>query len=337
MNNPTVSIVIPTCNRAALLPRALDSVVRQTFSDWEIVLVDDGSRDATADVAARYAKELGDRFVYVYQANSGSSRARNHGIDVSRGAFVAFLDSDDEFLSTKLARQMALFDHCPELGFVYCDYAYVDLDGRRYASTFDCKHPIARDVPTQIVAPGLEVCTGDLFDWLIRGYFISTIAGLVRREVLGSAIRFPEDQSFGEEWHFYLRVARACRAGFVNESLAVYHYQHGSLARTDKAANASRYRHLLRAIHRTFDHLTVEQRQAVRRHLAVLCRQLGHRAYRAGRHGEAMVRFAESCRYEPRFTTLGEVLQSAVRWPAAVLGRGVAPPRPTQDGWPVVR
>jgi glycosyltransferase involved in cell wall biosynthesis len=313
MNNPTVSVVLPTYNRAELLPRAIESVIGQTYHDWEIVLVDDGSTDATPDLVRAYARRLGDRLNYIRQDNGGSSRARNRGIEAARGRYVAFLDSDDEFLPTKLARQIELFDLRPELGLVYCDYSFVDLDGVYHASTYDEVHPTAREVETEAVAPGLLACRGDLFGLLIRAYFISTIVGMVRREVLGASIRFSEDHAFGEEWLFYLQVARSCRAGFVDEPLAIYHYQHGSLARTDKDANAQRYLQLLRSIVASFDDLERMHRQAVRRNLSRLCRQLGHSAHRKRSYGKAAVRFAESFRYKPNLRTLFEALESAVR------------------------
>jgi len=118
MNDPTFSVIVPTYNCESLLPRALDSVADQTVDDWEIVLVNDGSTDGTADVAARYARRLQDRFIYIHQPNHGCSHARNRGIDVCRGRFVAFLDSDDEYQPTKLERQLRLFDLRPELGLV---------------------------------------------------------------------------------------------------------------------------------------------------------------------------------------------------------------------------
>lgn len=313
MNRPTVSVIVPTYNSEALLPRALDSVVAQTFDDWEIVLIDDGSTDGTPEVAARYAERLKDRFIYIRQPNCGSSAARNRGIEACTGRFVAFLDADDEFLPSKLERQLGLFDLRPELGFVYSDYASVDLVGVRHESTFDSTHPAARDVPVETVGPRLCVCKGSLFAVLIRAYFISTIVGLVRREVLGSSIRFPVDQIFGEEWLFYLKVAKACRAGFVDEPLSIYHYQRGSLARSDKARNAVYYRRLLKAIDDAFGDLTRGQHRIVRGNLARLDRQLGYKAYRAGRYGEAMAHLRDAFRYEPDARTLYHMLEAAVR------------------------
>ncbi len=314
MSLPTVSIIIPTFNRETLLPRALDSVLAQTLDDWEIIVIDDGSTDQTAAVVATYARRLKDRFIYLRQANRGSSHARNHGIDICNGRLVAFLDSDDEFLPNKLERQLDLFNRRSELGFVYSDFAFVDLDGARHDSAFDVKCPVAREVPFDTIDPGLCVCTGSLFDTLIRQYFIATIVGMVRREVLGDTIRFPVDQSYAEEWLFYLKVARTCRAGFVNEPLCVHHFVPGSLARTDKHRNTVRRRELLKAIKESFDDLNREHRRALHGNLANTCRQLGYDALRAGRHRDAFWSFAESFRYEPSAQAPNELLRSAAGW-----------------------
>ena len=324
MNRPTVSIIVPTYDRVTLLPRALDSIIAQTFNDWEIVLVDDGSTDETDSLAWDYASRLGPRFNYVRQSHAGSSAARNRGIEAGRGRFVAFLDSDDEFLPGKLERQMKLFELKPELGFAYSDFSFIDDDGVRHHSAFDCKAPLAREVPFEEVEPGLCVCRGSLFDVLIRGYFIATIVGMVRRELLGRTIRFPVGQSYAEEWLFYLQVARACQAGFVNEPLCLHHFITGSLARTDKHRNLLQNRELLYRIKATFPDLSRSQRKAVHRNLARTCRQLGFEAYRARRYRAAGRYFAESFRYETRFRTAGNAVQAAMRWTVA---QATEPPR----------
>ncbi len=338
MTAPTVSIIIPTYNRATLLPRAVDSVIAQTFVDWEIVVVDDGSTDATALVAARYRSELGERFVYLRQSNRGSSGARNHGIDACRGRFLAFLDSDDEFLPNKLERQLELFARRPELGFVYSDYTYVDLDGVAHKSAFDDKCRLARAVPFEEIAPGLRVCIGNLFDILIRHYFIATIVGMVRREVLGREIRFPIDQDYAEEWLFYLNVARVCRSGFVNEPLCVHHFVAGSLARTDKHRNAVRYRDLLTAIEAGFVDLNHEQRRAIDRNRARASRQIAYDARRAGRHREAALSLIDSLRRQPSVKAFGELLQVVAACLVSTAGKDHGANRSSaQAPFPVVR
>src|SRR6056297_76448 len=105
---PAVSVVIPTCNRAHLIGDALDSVRAQTFRDFEIVVVDDGSEDDTVARVHRWAAEGGDRLRYIAQPRSGGNAARNAGILVATGRYIAFLDSDDVWAPGKLERQMAL-------------------------------------------------------------------------------------------------------------------------------------------------------------------------------------------------------------------------------------
>ncbi len=327
MSHPTVSVIIPTYNRAALLPRALDSVLAQTFTDWEIVLVDDGSTDATPQLAASYAERLGERFIYLPQENRGCCDARNRGIEACFGRFVAFLESDDEFAPTKLERQLALFALRPELGFVYSDFAFIDLDGVHHPSVFDAKFPLARRVVGECVAPGLYVVGHALFDSLVRGYFIATIVGMVRRDVLGGSIRFREDHTYAEEWFFYLKVARATAAGFVDEPLSIHHYVPQSITRSDKRRNTFGYYRLLKDIDATFDDLTPEQRRIVRANLAQACRQVGCEAAKDGRNAEAVKHLTEAFRYRPHWPTLRELARSLFACLVNARGNGPSVPQ----------
>jgi len=96
---PYFSIILPTYNRAHLLPKAIESVLAQTFTDWELLIVDDGSTDTTKELVATFKDE---RIRYIFQENQERSAARNNGIKQSRGAYICFLDSDDYFLDKKL-------------------------------------------------------------------------------------------------------------------------------------------------------------------------------------------------------------------------------------------
>lgn len=105
---PAVSVVIPTYDRAAVLPRAIDSVLGQTVEDLELLVVDDGSTDRAPDVVAGYAD---DRVRCLrHEQNRGASAARNSGIEAASGDYVAFLDSDDEWLAGKLETQLAVLE-----------------------------------------------------------------------------------------------------------------------------------------------------------------------------------------------------------------------------------
>ncbi len=312
-NAPTISVIIPTYNRAKLLPRALDSIIAQTYQDWEIVVVDDGSTDNTKEVVQAYADKLGGQCQYVYQENARCEAARNRGIGMARGQFVAFLDSDDEFLPRKLEQQMELFKLRPELGFVYGDYAYIDLEGVRFESFFDTISKHARDVSYEEIAPDLCVCTGDLFDVLLRGYFVATIVGLVRREVLADSIRFSEQEpSYSAEWQFYLQIARKCQAGFVNNATCLHHYVAGSISRTDTHRNAISHRFQLLEIRERFSDMTRHQRKTIDTQLASYCRQLAFDDYKAADYASAARFFTEAVRFQPSFKTAWYAVQSMI-------------------------
>ncbi len=123
---PKVSVIIPVYNGAATIGRALASVFAQTFTDYEVVVVNDGSTDDTASVLAGY----GDRIRVMTQPNRGLPAARNAGVRASSGEYVAFLDDDDEWMPQMLERCAAVLDEDPECGLVYAGALKVDLDGR---------------------------------------------------------------------------------------------------------------------------------------------------------------------------------------------------------------
>lgn len=110
--NPLLSCIVPVFNGERYLAEALDSIIAQDYRPMEIIVVDDGSTDGTAEVAARY----GDAVTYLSQPNAGPAAARNTGIKAAKGEFIAFLDADDLWVTDKLERQFARFEARPELG-----------------------------------------------------------------------------------------------------------------------------------------------------------------------------------------------------------------------------
>jgi len=128
--NPTVSVVIPTYNRAHLLGRAIQSVLNQTYQDFELIVVDDGSSDNTEEVVTNFADP---RINYLrHEQNRGAATARNTAIKTARGEYIAFLDSDDEWLPEKLDKQMKVFRNVPSrVGVVYTDLWTISEDGQR--------------------------------------------------------------------------------------------------------------------------------------------------------------------------------------------------------------
>ena len=130
MGKPTVSVIMPTHNDVKYLTRAIDSVISQSFKDWELLVVDDGSTDDTPTVIAEYAKKDSRIRPFRIEKASGSpTKPRNIGIENATGRYIAFLDSDDLWLPTKLEHQMALFEKEDKAAIVFSYYKVISEEG----------------------------------------------------------------------------------------------------------------------------------------------------------------------------------------------------------------
>src|ERR1700733_7511190 len=126
----TVDIIIPAFNAAEYLPFALESVSSQTFDDWQILLVDDGSTDKTADVVAPFLKRLGSKIKYIKQENRGLPAARNTAIRASTAEFLALLDADDVWLPCRLSESVKVLTERPQAGLAYGLITNIDTEAR---------------------------------------------------------------------------------------------------------------------------------------------------------------------------------------------------------------
>lgn len=208
MSTPTIDVIIPTHNHARFLPDAIESVIRQTVP-CRVIVVDDGSTDATADVLARFATR--ENVHIVRQEKSGPSVARNAGLVVSDAEFVMFLDADDVIAPTKVEKQLAAFDE--SVGWVLCDVSITSRGSYQLASA---RYDYAA-----------KELGGWIRDLLVHANFIPIMAPLVRRSVLDAAgIRF-SDARLPEDWYFWLSVAAQARVRYVPEVLATYRKQPG--------------------------------------------------------------------------------------------------------------
>ncbi len=205
MKKPKVTVIIPTYNRAGLLPRALYSVLTQTVSDFEILIIDDGSTDDTHSVIAKKFDEPRIRYVPL-SVNGGVAAARNHGIELAQGEYLAFLDSDDEWKPEKLAQQLSAVEACvePTKAICYCAYFYDYGSG----SKIKPDRGIEKSEP--------------LSEYLYCSFgSVQTSTILVHRD-LGRLGKFP---SLGAEDTDYLLQMEAAGGEFcfVNQPLSVYH------------------------------------------------------------------------------------------------------------------
>ncbi len=194
-------MIIPTYNRRDLLPRAIDSVLAQTRRVDEIIVIDDGSTDGTADMLhARY----GDRVTHVWQSNAGVSAARNHGLRRANGRYLTLLDSDDEWLPEKTALQVALLESRPDIGMVVCDVERIDGE-YRHIDVFHRRDVIRED--------------GWALRWLLHNPALIPASVMLRREVVEQAGGFDETLRTAEDLEFHLRIARHCPIGVVEQTL----------------------------------------------------------------------------------------------------------------------
>lgn len=219
---PAVSIILPTYQRAALIGRAIASVLAQTVADFELLVVDDGSTDDTAATVARIADP---RLRYLRgERNRGAGAARNLGIRESRAPLLAFQDSDDEWVPTRLARHLAVLADAPAVGVVYSDMERLHVDGRRAY------------FPSPDVEPGrlLDPATGF---YQVCGIGIQST--LIRREWLAAVGGFNEAFPALEDLELFVRLSRATRFHHIREPLVRYHETDG-LSRNVPAKIAAR-------------------------------------------------------------------------------------------------
>ena len=307
---PVVSILTPAFNVAEFIEYTIESVLRQTFRSFELLIVDDGSTDDTMAIAARYAR-LDPRIKPTRQANGGIATARNAAIARSRGRFFALLDSDDLWLPTYLAEQIAVMEAHPEIGVL-------SANAINFGGVFDGE-PLLR-------VSGRDIRQTSLLE-LIRHVDSMSVLSVFRREVTQAIGPFDGALRRSEDYDYWLRAASAGFTVAINpKPLALYRRRPNSLSATEslmlqamripleKLMQASSGRsevtaaiedQLARLTERT---LIVSAREAIvrddmtaaERLLGDLARSTGNPtyrvAYRAARHVPALARFAYACK-----------------------------------------
>jgi len=220
-DKPMVSVVLPTYNRAHTLGRAIKSVLGQTFRDFELIVVDDGSTDNTKAAVSVFDDP---RICYIrHDFNRGANAARNTGVKLSRGEYVALQDSDDEWLPEKLEKQvnvLAATGHAVGVVYTGC----LRLKG---------------DEVTYIPGEHVSVKEGDVHRQLLIGNFITTQAVLAKRHCIIDCGLFDEAMPRLQDWDLWIRVARKYRFAYINEPLAMAYHSPGSISENTAAYDAA--------------------------------------------------------------------------------------------------
>jgi len=221
-----VSVVIPTYNRAAYVGKAVDSVLRQMEEGDELIVVDDGSQDETAEVLARYSE----RIRTIRTSNGGAGRARNLGIAQARNDLVAFLDSDDKWFAGKLALQREFMRRRPDVLFCFTNFEVELRDGSvrpRYLELWerDCRTwgeafgAGSRYSTFAGLPPGVGdfgVYEGDLYRLQLTGLYVLTDTLVARRVESGDALRFAEDLPTYEDLECFFRLSKRGKGAYLD-------------------------------------------------------------------------------------------------------------------------
>jgi len=246
---PRVSIIIPTYNRARLLPYTIQSALDQTYKDYEIIVVDDGSTDDTLAVLSQFENKV--KVITQPHSGGGGAQARNTGIKAANGEIVALLDSDDLWHPAKLEKQISVLDSSPGLLWVYSDSEVFDHDSGK--SLF-------------LVSQKQKLHEGDVLEELILGDFIPTPSHIVHRQVFDAVGEFWPSVK-GTDWDMHLRIAAYCPIKLVPEPLTRIRKHKNSVTGsvTLQEALCARLTIVNRAVERNKDRLLPLQNKALSR------------------------------------------------------------------------
>lgn len=207
---PVVSVITPTYNRAGLVVEAARSVLAQTFEQFEMWIIDDGSTDDTRE---RLEPLLADpRLHYVYQENQGQSVARNNALARARGEFICFLDSDDSWLARKLELQLAVFRTRPEVDIVYGDYIFLDGAG------------------IEIDQPNMKRYSGHITAQMLQDNCVSMNTTMARRRCFDEMGGMSGKRRVADDYDLWLRFSARFQFYYLPETLARYRIMENQLS-----------------------------------------------------------------------------------------------------------
>lgn len=209
---PLVSIIIPAYNAEKFIKSAIESALKQTYQNIEIIVIDGGSKDKTAQIAKSFNDP---RIVYFfYQENRGQSAARNTGIEIAKGKYIAFLDADDLFLPEKIEKQVDFLETHLDCGVCYC----------KIYNFFD-------DCPDKLFYNPVPNCSGFIFDKLLKHSIVNPLTAVLRKEILDKYGGFKDDWRRCDEQYLWLKLAfNKVKFCYLDKVLAYYRVNKNSLS-----------------------------------------------------------------------------------------------------------
>ncbi len=272
-SNPFISIIIPTYNRCWILKEALDSVLSQEYIDFETIVVDDGSSDATSALLSSY----GDRILTIYQRNKGVSAARNAGIMMAKGEYVAFLDSDDMWLPDKLSCQVDFFKFHPEAAICQTDEIWI-RNGVRVNPKTRHKKPSG-----MIFVPSLQLC------------LVSPSAVMIKKSLFDEVGLFNEAFPACEDYDLWLRIGLYYPIYLIERRMVVKRGGHNDQLSRNPGLDRFRIQSIMNILDN--HQLTLQCRQAAVGVLKEKCRIYADGCIKRNRADEAEVYQKIMCAY----------------------------------------
>lgn len=299
-----VSVVIPAYNAAAYIGDTLSSVLSQDYPHVEVIVVDDGSTDATADIV----RSFGGRVTCLQQQENRGSRAappRNSGMAASRGRFLTFIDADDLMPPDRISRQVDFLARHADVGLVFCNYVNFGPEGPEARTHFDTCPALSR-----LLEDRDEMVLDHAGKYLADENFGLTGSFMLRREVAALLPGFDETLPGSEDFHYYFRISRLTRTGVM---------RHVGLQRRIHAANLSGdSARMYRACMTSYADLQAGETDAATRR--ILRAQVGHftrllarHQANLGRHGEAISGYLRALRADPGASGMVQSLRGLVR------------------------
>ena len=207
-----VSVIMPVYNRESFVCQAIESVLQQTYKDFELIVIDDGSTDRSADLIESFSDS---RLHYLRQRHSGISASMNHGLQLASGQYIARLDSDDIWLPQMLASQVAILEKETDIGVAYAKAQQIDETGNRM---------------TEIRGKEMRF-RGDSLKSMIFEDFTCNITVVARCDCFALAGRYDTSLHGNEDWDMWLRIAKYCNFEFNDQILAFFRSHSGNITK----------------------------------------------------------------------------------------------------------
>jgi len=264
-----ISIIIPTYNYAQYICEAIESVLNQTYKDFEIIVVDDGSTDNTKEVIKPYLNKI----KYIYQQNSGPSAARNRGIKEAKGEYIAFLDADDIWLAQKLELQIKFMEKEKEVGLIFSDMILFNEKGI-IKNSFLKEKLFFNKLSIKPLSFTEKVIYDNVFNALLQENFIPTNTVIVKKECFNKVGFFDKTLFSVEDRDMWLRIGLFYDIGFINSPLVLTRFHETNISANQELALKSRLKVMKKFLN--YSNLPIKSKKIIKQTINKIYFDLGY-------------------------------------------------------------